>query len=329
MRYPLFLLPIFLLAADLPLVDFQSGAQVAVNNAILAQVQGHSISVVDVKKRLDLLLHDHYPQFEQSAEARFQYYSASWKNVLDELINQELILADAEEKEIKLSDGEIREELEKRFGPSVSATLETLNLTFDEAWQTIKNDLIVRRMVWFFAQSKGFEAVTPEKIRKSYRDYVAEHPGYTEYAYRALTLPTDLPNQEAFLASLHVSPESLPSLPPGCSLSQEYRAKSTELADAQKEALASLAPCSYSAPLLQNRRSDQKKVVKIFYLQEKTEHPAPAFEEMAPNLKNQLINEAIALETDSYLNRLRKKYGFQNDPLKGQISELFQPFSLQ
>ena len=67
-----------------------------------------------------------------------------------EMIDGELILADAADKEIKLTDGEVREEIERRFGPSVSVTLDKIGLTQEEAWRLVKNEMIVQRMNWWF-----------------------------------------------------------------------------------------------------------------------------------------------------------------------------------
>src|SRR5579872_3060389 len=111
-------------AADLPRVDFSREPKISMQNTILAKVNGTTISMMDVKKKMDILFHQNYPQLADSNQARFQFYEVSWRHVLMEMIDHELILADAAEKEVKLTDGEVREEMEARFGPNVMLTLD-------------------------------------------------------------------------------------------------------------------------------------------------------------------------------------------------------------
>ena len=148
--------------------------RIAFQNSILCKVNENTISMMDVKKKLDLLFHQSYPNLEDSAQARFQFYETSWRHVLSEMINEELMVSDATEKEIKLTDGEIREEVESRFGPSVMTTLDRIGLTYDEAWKMVRKDLIVRRMSWWFIHAKALQNVTPKDIRASYQNYIKQ-----------------------------------------------------------------------------------------------------------------------------------------------------------
>ncbi len=99
--------------------------EIIVNNRILAKVQGKSISVLDVMKKMDLFISDHYPEILNAPAGKFQFYQAQWKPVLDQLIDTQLMMADAENREHKItvSDGELREEVMLRFGPNVMGTL--------------------------------------------------------------------------------------------------------------------------------------------------------------------------------------------------------------
>lgn len=103
---------------------------------------------------MDMVLHQNYPQHAESVPARFQFYTSSWRSVFMEMVDMELILADAKDKEIKLTDGDVREEIENRFGPNVLQTLDGLRLSYDDAWKMIKNDLLMQRMVWFLFSRK-------------------------------------------------------------------------------------------------------------------------------------------------------------------------------
>lgn len=318
--------------------------QISVKNRILVKVNGNAISVVDVMKKMDMILHQNYPQFADSPQARFQFYATSWRQILMEMIDTELILSDAEEKEIKLTDGEIREEMEDRFGPGVQLTLEKIGLTYDDAWKMVQKELIMRRMMWFFAQSKAIQSVSPQAIRQAYRDYLAENPPHQEWKYQVISLKADVNSESlaqdvrTLLASTKKTLEAAAShlkdweaSHPGAALlvSNEFTAKDTDLSESHRSVLSTLSPGSYSEPIEQTSRMEKKPVQRIFYLSEKTNHPAPSFEEMAPQLKQDLTQKAMAKESNNYLQKLRKYYGFDQEGLKETLPEDLQPFSLE
>jgi len=319
--------------------------QISVKNRILATVNGNAISVVDVMKKMDMLLHQNYPQFADSPQARFQFYATSWRPILMEMIDTELILSDAEEKEIKLTDGEIREELEERFGPGVQMTLEKIGLSYEDAWKMIRKELIVQRMLWFFAQSKAIQSIGPLAIRQAYRHYLAEHPPYQEWKYRVITLRNSEGEGDALasdlsqllaqtekgleIAALHLKEWETSHPGAAIAISNEYVAKDCDLSEAHRAAISSLKPGNYSKPLIQTSRTEKKPVHRIFYLVEKNDYPAPAFEELAPRLKQELTSQAIAKESGTYMQKLRRYYGFDQEGLKQTLPDDLQPFALE
>ncbi|MGA8165085.1 MAG: hypothetical protein WB791_08700, partial [Waddliaceae bacterium] len=111
-------------AATLP-ADMQLGDQrpsgffslerdryIFINNRILSQVNGKAISIVDVMKKMDLLFYRQFPQYSSSVEARFQFYEINWRHVWEDLVDKELILAEAAENKIGMTNGDIRQEME-------------------------------------------------------------------------------------------------------------------------------------------------------------------------------------------------------------------------
>jgi hypothetical protein len=318
--------------------------KVSVQNQILTKVNGNTISVIDVMKKMDLLLHQNYPQFADSPQSRFQFYASSWRSIFNEMVDTQLILADAADKEIKLTDGEIREEMEERFGPNILFTLDKIGLTYDDAWKMVKNEMIVRRMTWFFVHSKAVQSVSPESIRKAYKTYLEEHPPYQQWNYRVIALRAE-ENACALASEVHrlllektQSPETAaPFLEewqrqhPGCSVSvsNEYSVKDSELSASHYEALSALAPGSYSPPITAASRREAKPVYRIFYLASAADHPAPAFEDLSLELKNTLIQQSIAKESESYLHKLRNHYGYDPARLKESVPDTLQPFHLE
>ena len=318
--------------------------KISIQNTILAKVNGNTVSVIDVMKKMDMLMHQNYPQYADSPQARLQFYASSWRPVFMEMIDTELMLSDAQEKEVKLTDGEVREEVESRFGPNVTLTLDKMGLAYEDAWKMVKNELIVRRMMWFFVQSKAMQTITPQAIRESYQHYLAENPPYQEWNYRVISVRNEGDDEDsaqeiyhellALGAAWDKAAQILKdweSTHPGCKIqiSNAYTAKDQELSDAHKAVLASLTPGSYSQPVHQVSRVDNKSVHRIFYLAEKTDHPAPSFETLSAQMKNELMQKAVAKESDTYLQKLRKHYGFDPARIKETVPDNLQPFHLE
>ena len=322
-----------------PFTDFQSEPKIAVHNSIITKVNGKTISMMDVKKKMDMLFHQHYPQMSDNNQARFQFYDASWRYVLRDMIDNELIISDALDKEIKLTDGEVREEMGTRFGPKVMETLDKIDLTYKEAWDMVKNEMIVQRMTWWFVHSKATSKITPQDIRQAYCLYVKEHPAYSERAYRVVSVRSE-EESEALASEVHkvlVESGKTPELLQESlkefeneglqiSISNKYVAKTEDLSEVHRTSLETLSPGSYSEPTYQFSRRDRKNVYRIFYLVGKNDFPAPAFEGVTAELKNQLIQKASMKESDEYITKLRKHYGFDGKDL---IPEGLNPFSLQ
>lgn len=319
-----FTFSISLLFADMDLFPHQQQPKISVQNKILVKVNENVISVMDVMKKMDMSFHQNYPQYADSTPARYQFYNASWRNVFREMVDAELILADAKDKGIKLTDGEVREEMESRFGPNIIRTLEGLRLSYDEAWKMVKNDMIMQRMLWFFVHSKALHKVSPGAIKKAYQEYLVQHPAYAELTYRVISVSGD--PSEAVRASAEGGLEALMQLEK-VQVSNEYVAKEQDLSQTHRTILLSLSPGTYSSPISSVGR-DGKTVTRIFFLADKVDHLAPSFDELAPKLKNELMQQAVVQESELYLGKLRRHYGFDVERLQEAAPPELQPFSL-
>jgi len=334
----LFILTFSSLFSQISPIELSDNKKIAVQNIILAKVNDTTISVMDVKKKMDLLFYQNYPHLSHSNQARLQFYETGWRQALMQMIDNELILSDAATREIKLSDGEVREEMESRFGPHVLSTLDKMDITYDEAWKIVKNDLIVQRMNWWFIQSKAIQNVKPQDIRLAYRAYLEENPPYQLLKYQVISIHSENSEKIAekvheFLSQNNQKPEllsdQLQKIDPSIQISSEYTVKDTELSESHKTALSSMSSQSYSPPTFQKSRNSNKIVARIFYLNQKTDYPAPTFADLSSKLKNGLIQQAIAKESFNYIEKLRKHYGFDSENIKKNFPEDMHPFSLQ
>ena len=74
---------------------------------------------------------------------------------------------------------------------------------------------------------------------------------------------------------------------------------------------------------------DKQKVFRIFFLSEKTDHTASTFEDMAPLIKNELLQKESLEVSQNYIGKLRKHYRFDADHLKETLPADLHPFSIQ
>jgi hypothetical protein len=316
-----------------------------VQNTILAKIKDTTISLLDVKKKMDLLFHRSYPHLKNSAQARYQFYVSNWRSVLSQMIDTELILADAATKELKISDGEIREEMQKHFGPNVLFTLFDMGITYEEAWKITKTDMIVKKMTGYYVSNKAFASVTPQEIRMAYQEYCQKNPSLDEWQYQLVTIKASSEEIEkkaaekvhALLAGSKAEPslqtsslKEIEKSEPGLSVqvSQLYKANRKELSSAHLSILQQLSAGSYSDPLFQTSRSDGKKLYRIFYLKEATKKETPSFEKMADQLQDELFHAAAAKEYTHYCEKLRLRYGYDPSLELKNLKEDFQPFLL-
>lgn len=294
-----------------------------INNLVLCKINGKTISVMDVKKKMDFILHSSFPDYANSKSAQYQFYTSSWKHVLKELINTQLMVSEAEAKEIKVNDGEIREEMEEKFGPNVLLTLENIGLTFDEAFDLVKTDMIVKRVMWYYVHSKALLKVTPEMIKQNYKSYCDKNPPFDEWEYQVISIKSNDELQAkqiadkayALLSEEKDTKELQDQFPNAIQFSKFYSVNSKDISKSHKEILSALKVGAYSLPILQKSK-DNKSNNKIFYLKNHSIKEPPAFEKMADKIKEDLLQEAAKEESIAYFSRLYKYYGIDDSNFK-------------
>lgn len=319
---------------------FETQKHVLVNNRILATVNGHPISVYDVMKKMDMIFYRQFPEYASSAEARFQFYSVNWKQVLDDLIQNQLMLADAEQNKLEVSNSDIRQEMENLFGPNIVENLDKIGMSYDEAWDLIKRDLTIRRTQFIRATARALRRVTPLKIREAHAAYAEDHVNNYQWRYRVITLRGDdatvneLEAEKAYtlLTTEGASLENLEnqlSLPEGttASISTTYEHGEDEVSASYKEVLSNLKEGSFSTPVAQYSRASDTTVYRIFYLDTLMQGGPVPLEEVEAKLRNQLIEEEIAKETATYNEYLTAQFAVQN--LSEMVPEDFEPFLLK
>ncbi len=333
--------------ADLPLMAVpEDHREIVVNNRILAKVNGKPITVVDVMKKLDVIFYRQFPQYAVSAQARHQFYLINWKQVLSDLIDSELIMADAKECKIEITRGEIRSDLEQQFGPQIMANLDKIGISFDEAWALMKAELLIRRMMALRVQLRAQQKASPSLVRATYEKFKESNRRPTEWIYQLITIrhPNSAKGDAAahFLRNLLVE-NQIPLAEvieksktfaeidgeTNITLSEDLKHNDKEISEAYRQILDPLEAGAYSEPMAQESRVNRGTVHRIFFLRERIEGGDTPFEEIQAELKGRLVSMAIQKDTEKYLTGLRQRFGIKDEQLQSMIPEGFEPFVLR
>lgn len=331
-----------LVAEIMPTIPFAEPQAILIYNRILARVGSKTISVLDVLKKMDSFLAANYPQAMDSKIARYQFYSANWRGFFEQMVDSELILADVGDKDLKITEGEIREAILQRFGPNVMSTLDKCGLTYLEAHKMIREEIIVQRMSWFKVQARALQQVGPGDLREAYQQYLNQHPSEQEWTYQVLSIRsphTELSLQlanEAFallheaktdFSSLQAKLEDKKSQNPEFTftLSELLTATERTISNAHRNGLEGLKVGECSSPIMQI--SGKNPVQRIFFLKEQKVKLAPAFKDLKEELERNKINEIMQIEDQAYKQKLRQRYNHLVvlEPLPAH----FEPFSFE
>ncbi|NGX57019.1 MAG: Chaperone SurA [Candidatus Anoxychlamydiales bacterium] len=321
-------------------MPMQQEPNLNINNTVLCVLNDKTISLMDVVNNLESSFKKAFPDLVNSNSARYQFYSSGWQQILNEIVNKELILQDAKSKELKITDLEVREEIEKKYGPNVVSNLEKYNLTFEEAFANAKDEMISQRMMWYYVQSKALLSVTPQVIRGAYRLYCEQNPKEEIYSYHMITIKSKESSNLKEIANdiytlLETSKKDISELEDeiinkktnkiNVQFSKLYTVKDKDLVPFRKSILSNLEKNSFSKPVFQ--AVNQDKTYRIFYLKNYEKKLPPTFNEMASKLKDELLAKSMQEESDKYFKKLRKQYGINDNTFL--TSKDYQPFTFQ
>lgn len=315
--------------------------EIIIHNRVLTRVNEKNITVLDVVKHMDVFLSRHSPHYLDSNTARYHFYKMHWRTSLQQIIDNELMTADAESKEIKVSDGDVREEIQARFGPNVMKTLDQLGLTPEEARKLVHQEMLVQRIQGFRVTYKVLQKISSQSIKNAYLQFLHENPPKNLWKYQFISIRSSDPEiveelsyhiaslQEKSQGSLSAAVDLLKEqLPPEkhslLSVSQEFETEDKSLSQTYREILSTLKKGEWSPPQMQTSR-DGSSVVRIFHLKEHTHEKPPAFTALATNLRMQLFNQAADQEMQNYRAKLYRRFNFDDQSL--DIPPQFEPFT--
>lgn len=321
--------------------------KVEANNRLIAVVNDQPITVYDLMKKLDLVFYKQFPQYAESAEAKYQFYQYNWKETLRDLIDKNLIMADAEEMKVTVSTGDIRQEIENLFGPNVIANLDRLGMSYEEAYEIVKSDMTIKRMMSARVGNKAQRRVTPLLIKQEYDEYAKEHIRKAEWDYRIISIRHKDPTRAAEIGNraytllkeekleIDQLSERLTALgildkESKFNISAPLHHNEGEVSEAYKAILSNLeASKEFSLPQLHKVRNSSDKIVRIFYLDDIVKGGPIPFAEVENKIISKIRGIAMREETEKYLVNLRKHFHVDEQEILASLPEDFEPFTLR
>jgi hypothetical protein len=322
--------------------------QINFHNRPLIKVNGRTISLIDVIKKMDLFLLSHYPQALDDPASMHQYYTTHWKQTFTEMVESELIVLDSEALKITISEADIREELETTIGGHLIAKLDKINLSLEEVKTITEKDLIVKQMTWFKAYSKAMQSVTPEMIKIAYQETVKKEQTNQkeEWCYQVLTVKSpDIKKSESAAKSVYTilttREASMQNAPQILKVSHQEAAQDVEVLTSKEmivdslsiskqhqDILSKLSVDQYSEPVLQQVRNSNESVYRIFHLKRHSKVEPRTFDQLATGLKDKLTQIAAEKEKKVYVEGLKKRYHITEQDLYAETPKDYEPFAL-
>lgn len=316
-----------------------STPKVFYNNRVLARVHDKNITLLDVVKAMDLFITENDPQSMSSFEKKMTFYHQAWQIFLKQQIENELVLTEAKSLKIKIPEGEVNEEVLRRFGPEVTKRLHEMNLTPDEARIIVERDLIVSRLVGSRATMKAIQQITPERVHLAYRNYLEKNPEQAKLEYSFISVRGDNEKEkEACVQKAHklLQTQSISSVVEALkadfsdlriSASKNISAEEENISPEHRTILQSLTEQAVSDPVKQTSKSGT--VYRVFHLAKRDEIKPQSLENMFDQLQNKLLQDEVAQERTKFLNKLREKYDVTEQSGAITIPSDYVPFEIR
>ncbi|MCH9632331.1 MAG: hypothetical protein S4CHLAM6_06630 [Chlamydiae bacterium] len=320
--------------------------RILVENRVLTNVNNTPISVVDVMKKMDTEFFVEYPHLMDSDVARYQFYKARWRHEFDRMVESELIISDAKAHKLELTEGDIRQELEKRFGPEVIINIDQIGLTYDEAYDLVKKDILTQRMSQGFLYLKGVFNISPDDLLTAYREYIKvnKKPDHWKYHMISFRGPNALEDSQMAKLSLERLSSETKSFNALCmrfkdktddfenkqiSISKEFDLESDQIQESHRDILSNLTPHSFSEPIKEHSRIKNQPVYRIFHLNSYEAGGKIKLAEVEEKLIYQHKQEKYEQEYINYVTNLRERSGLTKDSINAGIPEGFEPFRIK
>jgi len=273
---------------------------------VAATVNGDPIYMEEVDRQLDQLKQQHQQLQGQEGE---QYAKSFQKQILDDLIDQKLVLQEAEKQNVKVSDKEIDDWLKqvKKMFPSeqqFQSKLKELKMTLDELKKNRKDQIMMQKLIEKI--TKGIK-VSDKEVEDYYKKHTVEFKD-----------PEKVKIKWIFVATEKEAKEVLTKLQEGADFAATAKEKSVDPTTKDKggelglkskaELPPEIADAAFKIEL--NKLSEVIKTQQgsaIFMVEEKQAERQKSFDESKAEIKNKLLSDKQRKAYEAWVAKLKKK----------------------
>ncbi|MBB64891.1 MAG: hypothetical protein CMO81_07475 [Waddliaceae bacterium] len=316
---------------------------VHIDNQVLTKVNDKFISVLDVANELERVFDSEFKEYKDIPEARYEFYSAHWRQFFQDMVDRQLVIADADEQELPLTEGEIRLQIEQMYGPDVVGNLDRAGLSMEEAREQIIDDMKMGRMMYIRVHSKAMGTISPKLIRETYTKYSKTVKEPESWSYKVLTLRSEddetlATSAKELFSLLNEGTLEIESLEEylqdntkesvTVNISDLYERTEQDISASHRDILTNMKAQEFSSPNLQLSKRTKESTYRIFYLESHQEAELATLEELEPRVIQKIRSETSIKKTNEYLSRLHEHFDCDPEKILSQLGSNYQPFNL-
>lgn len=308
----------------------QLALDLKINHQVLWQSSTSTITSYDLVKQMDLILLHQGKTIPQQLKA--EYYRNSWRDVLTNMIERDLVLQEAKDRGFKIERYEVMEEIIRRMGSDYILILDRENIALNDLIEDIEKELLVQRMIYIKVQYKAQRAITPGAIRAKYAQYLSENPETDLVDFHLYTVKaSDAFNQTDFFETLGKLQERLRS---NGAITQEQvdqisnegtKVSRLEFKEIKTQQLTPTL-LKHLAPLQEKefttwKESEDRHIMKILYLLSREQQKPKKLSEMKEPIENSIFESNMQTASQEFLNKLYQQHSEELQELQRRLDQ--------
>lgn len=302
-----------------------------------------TITSYDLVKQMDLMLLHQGRSIP--ANLKQDYYKASWQSVLQNMVERDLILQQAHEKDFKVERHEVIDEITRRLGNNYIVVLDKENIPLNDLIEDIEKELLVQRMIYIKVHYKAQRALTLGAISERYNEYLRNNPARTLVTFDLYTLKTKADSLDSSLGEALLDLEkrllsqrllsdielkemseqevSISRL----NFNQVDQSKLNELLASKAQELSEGALSYWNIPEAREANEPNTQAKLIHLLKREEEHPK-SLNTLRDQLEHELFNIHLEKASQAYIKQLYSTYEEELSELTQRIErQEIHPFS--
>lgn len=312
--------------------------EIKADRRMLVRVRNSTLTITDVMRKMDLIFYQQFPHLRSMPKERLKFYETNWRRVLQDLVDRKLIMIFAEENHFEVPHGDVREEMEAIFGPNVLLALYDAKVPFEDAYDMVRQEIMMRRIVSFYVKGAVLASLTPQKVKERYREKYEQTLPQEKIVWHILSLktPAEIDSKalmEKIVSSLNEGASTFEkekeTVPENCELilSPLFVTESAQVSPAIKPILDGLETNRWSAPLPAKEMKNGVAKWNAYLVKERKEGEKIPFSNVEDAIREEMAGPLLEEKRVAFMNDLAQKYDLLFAMSEKEM-DAYHPFSL-